>query len=228
MLLGTKRFEGCGGLELSQEMKLTIASQASVLLLHRETEYYPALESILVYPEPFSAPIERALDGGMVLQEDEERSGESWDQGTLVLAWNEILETSRNPGDGFNVIYHEFAHQLDREDGEMNGVPLLPDRAAREEWARVFSREFSELSRFASGARKKRGRKTAASAPLIDEYGASDPGEFFAVTTETFFELPLELREEHAELYAQLKRYFRQDPAELWERYLEARAATRP
>lgn len=196
-------------------MRLTIAAQACVLLLHRDTDYFPEVDSILVYPEPFRAPVVRSLGGGAVLEDDEERSGESWQQGTVILAWNEILQTAEGPGDGFNVIYHEFAHELDREDGEMNGVPLLVDRAARADWTRVFSKEFRRLleeSRQAGNARRKR------QLPLLDEYGAEDPGEFFAVATETFFELPLDLRDEHPELYDQLRKFYRQDPAALWER----------
>jgi Mlc titration factor MtfA (ptsG expression regulator) len=202
ILLDEKSFEGCAGLELTDEMQLVVASQACVLLLHRETDMYPRLASILLYPETYVAPRSHEEDG-LVTESDEEMAGESWAEGALVLSWSDILEDLENPRDGYNVILHEFAHQLDDETGEADGTPVMPDRRLGAEWAEIMQREFEQLQ-----DDLRTGRPI-----FLDDYGASSPTEFFACTTELFFELPRDLREEHPDLYDLLARYFRQDPA---------------
>ena len=205
IFLAEKSFEGCGGLELTDEIKLTIAGQACILLLHRETDIYPNVDSILVYPSAYRAPTEQR-DGFVVLEEDQARLGESWTRGLVVLAWDHVLSGAAQPSDGQNVVLHEFAHQLDSEDGVMNGTPDLgawPARARYTAWARVLGDEFEELS-----ARLHAGRRTD-----IDPYGATNPAEFFAVLTEMFFEKPLALERRHPELYQELVEFYKQDPA---------------
>jgi MtfA peptidase len=201
VFLDEKQFEGCGGLDLTEEMEVTIAAQACLLLLNRVTDYYPRLYTILVYPTAYTAPI-REERHSIVTEGEEDRSGEAWEDGVIVLAWEDVLEGAADPDDGFNLVLHEFAHQLDQEDSDSNGAPPLGRDMEPEEWARVMRAEFERLRRAA-----ERGRHT-----LLDEYGATDPAEFFAVATETFFEQPFELAEEHPELFAQLERYYRQDP----------------
>ena len=202
IFLAEKSFEGCGGLALTDEMRLVTAAQACVLLLHRDTDLYPRLDSVLFYPETYVAP--RVVEeDGLVAEGEEELAGESWAEGALVLSWSDIVEDLENPGDGYNVILHEFAHQLDDESGEADGTPLLPDRELAADWAEVMQREFEELQ-----ADLRAGRPI-----FLDDYGAESPTEFFACATELFFELPADLREEHPDLYALLARYYRQDPA---------------
>jgi len=201
--LAEKSFEGCGGLTLTDEIKLTIAGQACLLLLHRETDIYPNVDSILVYPSAYRVPTEQ-YDGLVVVQEDQTRLGESWQRGLVVLAWDHVLSGAAQPCDGQNVVLHEFAHQLDSEDGVMNGTPDLGARARFTSWAHVLGDEFAELSE----------RLHAGRSSDIDPYGATNPAEFFAVLTEMFFEKPRALKRRHAELYAELAEFYKQDPAQ--------------
>jgi MtfA peptidase len=202
IFLNEKNFEGCGGLKITDEIRVTIAAQACLLLLNRETDYYPGLSSVVVYPDAFLAPVRRTIDGGVQLEGEEVRLGESWGMGTVVLAWEEVLYGATEIDDGENVVLHEFAHQLDNEDGEANGVPRLANGGYRA-WAKVLSREYRQLIEDV-----ERHRPT-----VVDEYGTEDPAEFFAVITETFFERPKDLQSHHPELYALLKEFYRQDPA---------------
>jgi Mlc titration factor MtfA (ptsG expression regulator) len=203
VFLQEKRFEGCGGLEITDTVRLLIAAQACLLLLHRPTEFFPTLRTILVYPDFYIVRESVEEEDGTVSEGDDERLGESWGHGTLVLSWKDVRRDARSIRDGWNVVLHEFAHQLDDEEGEADGAPALPDRAAREEWVRVLGAEYDALRE-----RVERGRK-----PLIEEYAAESPAEFFAVVTELFFEKSVFLRDRFPEIYEQLRRYYRQDPA---------------
>lgn len=203
ILLAEKNFEGCGGLVLTDEVRVTIAAYAAMLLLHRDAEYYPALHSILVYPDAFVARNIEPIDEFELVDEEEVRYGESWDRGAIVLAWKPIVDSVRRPGSAQNVALHEFAHQLDLDDGVTNGVPLLDDDEAYEEWAEVMSGAYERLWRDIEQNR----------AVWLDEYGATDPAEFFAVLTETFFLRPHTLQRKHPDVYDVLRQYYRQDPA---------------
>ena len=208
VFLPEKSFEGCGGLELTDEIRVTIAAHACLLLLHQEEpSYYPDLDSILVYPSAYVAKAVRH-EGGVVIESEDARLGESWQRGTVVLAWDHVLHDARAFRDGHNVALHEFAHQLDGEDGDMDGAPHLPARARYAAWARVLGDEYAELT-----ARVHRARSSD-----LDPYGATNPAEFFAVVTESFFERPLAMKERHPELYAELAAFYRQDPASWSER----------
>jgi len=203
VFLAEKRFEGCGGLELTDEIRVTIAAQACLLLLHRDTDYYPRLRSILVYPTGYTAHGERHVGGGVWEEAGEDRLGHTQQRlGALVLAWDSARSGALEPTDGENLVLHEFAHQLDFEDDATNGTPALASRAEYLAWGRVMSEEFEAL-REAEGA----GRAT-----LIDQYGTTNPAEFFAVVTEAFFERPHALRRRHPELYDRLAAFYRQDP----------------
>jgi Mlc titration factor MtfA (ptsG expression regulator) len=204
IFLAEKRFEGCGGLELTDEIRLTIAAQACLLLLHRETDYYPQLSTVLVYPSTYVAHDERHLEGPIWEEGDEYRLGHAARQlGVIVLAWDAANWGAANPSDGQNVVLHEFAHQLDFEDYSTDGAPALATRAEYLAWARVMSAEFNAL----------RAAEEAGTPTVLDTYGATNPAEFFAVATEAFFERPSLLRASHPELYAELAKFFRQDPA---------------
>jgi len=217
VFLAEKQFEGCDGLVITDEIRVVIAAQACLLLLHRDTDYYPDLKSILVYP---SAYFSRATE------EDEEQkaalAGQSWLRGPVILAWDSVQGGVCDPSDGHNVVFHEFAHKLDEEDGVADGVPALPAKGALERlsryrsWAQILSKEY-EAHCHASEA----GQET-----LLDEYGATDPAEFFAVATECFFEKSRALRQKHPELYDELNRFYLQDPAE-WKPPSNAPASTR-
>ena len=204
--LSEKHFEGAKGFEITDEVKVTIAAQACMLLIHRDTDVYPDLETIIVYPSTFASKQTRR-EGFVVIEEENARLGESWDRGIIVLAWDSVRSGTANMHDGHNVVLHEFAHQLDAEDGDMDGAPDLGARARYTAWAHVLGDEFNDLV-----AKAEAGRKTD-----IDTYGATNPAEFFAVVTEAFFEKPRQLRTKHPELYAQLKEFYKQDPEALLE-----------
>ncbi len=202
IFLAEKSFEGCGGLELTEEMRVTIAAQACLLLLHRETDIYPNVDSILVYPSAYRVPTHER-DGLVVIDGDQDRLGESWTRGLVVLSWDHVKSGAANFRDGHNVVLHEFAHQLDSEDGAMDGTPELGARSRYTSWGHVLGDEYRELA-----ARVHAGRPSD-----IDAYGATNAPEFFAVLTEMFFEKPRALQKRHPELYAELAGFYLQDPA---------------
>ena len=201
IFLAENNFEGCGGLVITEEIEVTIAAQACLLLLHRDTDIYPNVESILVYPSAYRG-VSHRVEGGVVV-EGEARLGESWTRGLVVLAWDNVLRSAAQPTDGQNVVLHEFAHQLDGEHGDVDGAPDLGARARYTSWAHVLGDEYAELT-----ARLHEGRQND-----IDGYGATNPAEFFAVVTEMFFEKPRALSKRHPQLYAELAEFYQQDPA---------------
>lgn len=205
VFLEEKKFEGCGGLEITDAIKVTVAAQACILLLHRETDYYPELDVILVYPSKYIARSRRVAEGGIVIEGEHVRLGESWDRGVVVLAWDGVVAGAADVRDGRNVVLHEFAHQLDQEDGAADGAPELEHRSMYAGWARVLGHEYERLIEDIDRLRRT----------VIDDYGGTNPAEFFAVVTETFFEMPGKLKSRHPELYEQMKLFYRQDPAAL-------------
>ena len=205
VFLDEKRFEGCGGLELTDEIRVTIAAQACLLLLRRETDYYPRLITILVYPHAYVAKGVEAIGGRVVLEGETVRLGEAWKDGVVVLSWDDVRSGASDVHDGHNVVLHEFAHQFDQQDGAADGTPILEHRSQYVSWARVLSEDYDQLRRDAEQGRRN----------VLDEYGATNPAEFFAVATECFFEKPTQLQRKHPELYEELRTYYRQDPATL-------------
>ncbi|MEO6950850.1 MAG: M90 family metallopeptidase [Polyangia bacterium] len=203
IFMAEKRFEGCGGLELTDEIRVTIAAQACLLLLHRDTEFYPDLSSILVYPSTYLVPGGQRTPDGLVTDDPQARLGESWERGVVILAWDSVLSGAADIHDGHNVVLHEFAHQLDQENNDGPGVPQLPRRSMYVAWARVLGHDYAELLRETHEQHRT----------LIDRYGATNPAEFFAVVTETFFERPRELLARQPALYEQMRAFYQQDPA---------------
>ena len=202
VFLSEKRFEGCGGLEITDEIRVTIAAQACILLLNREHDYYAGLRSVLVYPSSYWAPSKFVDAAGVVHEGDESRLGEAWMRGAIILSWDDVRRDSGDFRDGRNVTLHEFAHQLDQQDGTFDGAPPLEKLSHYRSWARVLMQEYRALRDAA-----EHGHET-----LFDQYGATDPAEFFAVITEAFFESPKALKDKHPDLYEELKKFFRQDP----------------
>lgn len=203
ILLHEKNFEGAGGLEMTDEIRVTIAAQAAVLLLHRETKYYPTLKTILVYPNTYVAPMKRRMPDGTIVEGPQARLGESWFRGSLVLSWRDVMRGASDHDDGRNVVFHEFAHQLDGESGSMNGAPQFDHGRCYQGWAHVLGTEFKQLTE-----EVHRGFRS-----LLDPYGATNPAEFFAVATELFFEKPEPMKSRYPELYEQLSCFYEQDPA---------------
>ena len=198
VFLAEKRFEGCGGQEINDEIRVTIAGQACMLLLNRKTKYFPKLTSILVYPVAYVG----RQAGGDGTVGGQARQGESWQNGPVVLAWNSVTGGADNINDGRNVVFHEFSHRLDQEDGSADGAPILESRGCYASWAKVLSREYEALQ----GKAKKRRRS------VMRRYGATHPAEFFAVATEAFLEKAKQMKKKHPDLYEELKSYYKLDP----------------
>ena len=201
IFLAEKKFEGCGGLVVNDEMRVTVAGLAGLLLLNRPTQHYPDLTAILLYPTGYLVN-HASSDGVSVGEEQQGRLGESWVHGTVVLSWNDVTKSAHNIEDGHNLALHEFAHQLDQEDGVGDGVPPLERESHYTTWANVLSKEYQALVK-----RTRKGKRS-----VMDSYGATNPAEFFAVATETFFEKPHHLKKRHPELYEELQGYYRLDP----------------
>ena len=211
VLLAEKRFVGCAGLEVTDEMRVTIAAQACLLLLNRRTDYFARLREVLVYPGQYLVDHVQADAGGVQHARREARAGESWPQGQVVLSWDDVLAGAAAPDDGRNLVIHEFAHQLDQETGPANGAPWLGGRAQRARWARVLGAAYASLRAQVQAKTATPGAAPVA-APLIDPYGATSPAEFFAVVSEVFFERPAALAAAQPALYREFSRYYRVDP----------------
>jgi Mlc titration factor MtfA (ptsG expression regulator) len=204
--LHQKHFSGAGGLELSDEMRVTIAAQACMLQLNRHGGLYPRLKYIILYPSAFVVTRPEVDGAGVVSHGRKGMLGESWQSGKVILAWDNVMHGARNFVDGSNVVLHEFAHQLDSETGSADGAPLLAGKSSYRSWANALSGEFEELQKDAHFRRRS----------LMDHYGATNPAEFYAVATETFFERPRKMAKHHRELFDVLKSYYRIDPRE-WQ-----------
>lgn len=197
LFVATKHFEGAGGLVVTDEMRVTVAALACLLLLNRKTRNYPKLRTVILYPSAYIADKETNTI----------RLGESWNDGEVVLSWNHVTSTSHDLRDGTNLVLHEFAHRLDQEDGAGDGVPVLETEAQYFTWAEVMSDEFKRLR-----SSVEKGYKT-----LIRPYGATNAAEFFACITENFFERPQQLKRKHPEIYKELQAFYHLDPAS-WEK----------
>jgi len=202
VFLAEKPFIGCAGLEVTDEMRVTIAAHACLLILNRRGECFPNLRQILVYPGPFAVDKVHADGSGVLREQRLALAGESWTLGQVVLSWEDTLAGAETPNDGHNVVIHEFAHQLDQEHGRANGAPPMFGKARRARWAWVLSAEFEALRQSVLDGRHM----------LFSSYRASDPAEFFAVISEVFFEQPGSLAEGHGELYQVLSEFYRVDP----------------
>ncbi|HLX25071.1 MAG TPA: M90 family metallopeptidase [Usitatibacter sp.] len=196
-----KNFVGCDGFQVTDEVRLTIATQACLLILARESYYFPKLSDILVYPSPFV--VER-ITGGPMLQTDSTRvlSGESWARGQVVLSWSDVAHGAAIDHDGRNVVIHEFAHQLDQEKGYANGAPWLGRGDRYPRWSRIMNEEFARLQYQAATGQPS----------LFNTYGATEPAEFFAVVSEAFIEQPRIFAHLHPALYEELRGVYGVDP----------------
>ena len=203
IFLAEKRFVGCDGLVVSDEMRVVVAAQACLLLASRTGEVFPGVREILLYPGAFVVQRTRPGAAGVVHEERRVLAGEAWSHGQIVLSWADALAGAATPDDGHNLVIHEFAHALDHEAGAANGAPVLGPRIDPRRWAQVMGEAYAALQ----------WRAGSGEPTLLDPYGASDPAEFFAVASEVFFEQPTRLAAEHAALYRALADFYALDPA---------------
>ena len=206
VFVAEKHWEGCGGLALTDEIRVTIAAEACLMILALPHDVYRGVESILVYPSAVVAPERRLgvfevatepLPGPMPIL------GQAHLRGPVILVWDSVRQSARHPEGGHNVVYHEFAHKLDMLDGEANGTPPLESREQYARWVEICTRELVRL----------RAEADAGLPTFLDAYGATNEAEFFAVITEEFFDRPAALIEHHPDLYGILREFYRQDPA---------------
>ncbi|HOC60462.1 MAG: zinc-dependent peptidase [Syntrophaceae bacterium] len=205
IFMAEKHWEGCGGMTLTDEIKVTIAAHACLLILNIPGSFYDNVETILVYPSDVILPEQRIGFFENVLEPVDYGypiSGQAIQQGPVLLVWDRVSEDIHQDGTGFNVVYHEFAHKLDMEDGTADGTPRLRDRAEYRDWVQTCTREYLRLLKDI-----EKGKRS-----FLDEYGATDEAEFFAVATEQFFDRPRHLFASAPELYRVLKNFYRQDP----------------
>lgn len=202
VFVAEKQFVGCADLVVTDEMKVTIAAQACLLLLNKPAHYYPKLKQILIYPAAFVVPTAQSDTAGVVSEMAQVRLGESWQTGQIILSWVDTLKSAAICNDGHNLVIHEFAHQLDQLKGQATGAPLLSSTQAYQEWSLVLSHEFEQLQ-----------KQLAQGLPtLFDSYAATNPAEFFAVISEVFFEQPDLFAAQHSALYQQLRSFYALDP----------------
>jgi len=207
-----KNWEGCNGLEMTEEIKLLISAQACLLILNLPHTLYRRVESILVYPSTIRPKSQRRSffsDQQIMPERSDPVIGQAHMRGPVVLVWDSVKKSARHPGRGHNVTYHEFAHKLDMLDGRADGTPPLYSKAEYKEWIEVFSKNY-----FAMKEKLEKGRKT-----FLNPYGATNEAEFFAVATEYFFDKPCQMQESRPDLYAVLSAFYKQDPAKREELY---------
>lgn len=209
LFLAEKTFYGCDGFEVDDQVRVIIAGHACLLILGRSFSDLDHVTSILVYPDAFHVR-EKFYDGPVVSVREELRAGEASEYGRVVLSWTDCRKSLAHPESGFNVMLHEFAHQLDFLDGTADGAPPLSGEQARQ-WQQTMSRAYAQLQ--ASLHHRPGVDGGEAQQSWLDPYGATEPAEFFAVLTESFFQRPDHLRQVQPDVYEALCGFYRLDPA---------------
>jgi len=202
LFLHEKRLNGAGGLTLTAQMRVIIATQACLPILNLDLDYYAGWVEVIVYPAEFEPEYDITDEYGIVHHTRRTLSGEAWLDGPVVLSWLDAENLHTPPG--HNVVIHEFAHKLDMLNGSANGFPPLHADMQRETWSAAFQSAFDTI----------RQQINAGIDPPINTYAAETPGEFFAVLSEAFFETPQTVKLHYPDVYTQLSLYYRQDPAQ--------------
>lgn len=204
VIVAEKYWEGCQGFTITEEVQVTVAAQAALLVLGMEDQYFDHVQSVLVYPTAYIAPEKTRGAGGVVTIGNSTREGEAWYRGPVILSWDDVLQGGRQNTDGSNLVLHEFAHQLDMQNGRSaDGTPPMESKKQNEQWQSVLHSEYQQLVRDC-----RQGRRT-----LLGHYAATNLAEFFAVATECFFERADQMKQEHPSLYKILAEYYHQEPA---------------
>lgn len=203
LFLAQKEFTGAGGLEVTDEMAVTIAAQACLPVLNLGLHWYDSFVTIVLHPDEVVAPREVTDESGVVHEYEESLVGEAMGDGPMMLSWRGVTDAAHTSGPVYNVVIHEFAHVMELRRGEAIGIPPLPDSLSREHWRRVIEASHLRLQR----------RLAAGIETVLDPYGAESVSEFFAVACEGFFVAGAALRDDDPYLYDLLKDFFQQDPA---------------
>ena len=207
IIIDEKHWEGCGGQEISDRVKVVIAAQAAVLLLQWEMDIFRNVRTFLIYPGAYQQTQEQVDDDGLV-HAGTANLGEAWYNGPVVFSWSDALEAAHHPGEADNVVFHEMAHTIDMLTGQTNGTPPLRSKGDYPVWHEVMTDQFEEI----------RARYEAGHRDVIRDYGVVNVAEFFAVCTETFFDGPIEFSARRPKLYEQFRRFYGQDPAARFRR----------
>jgi Mlc titration factor MtfA (ptsG expression regulator) len=202
LFLDRKAINGVQGLQLTAGMRLQIAVQACLPILHLDLDYYDGWHEVVIYPDSFRVRHPVTDDIGLVSESDRMLSGEAWQQGPVILSWADIQRELDNPEPGSNVIIHEFAHKLDMRNGRANGMPPLHRGMRPQAWTEALSAAYEALQ-YRLAHHQRAG---------INPYGATSPAEFFAVLSEFFFTAPGQLWQDCPDVYQQLRQFYRQDP----------------
>lgn len=199
ILVAEKNWEGCGGLSVTDEHRVTIAAQIARMTVHFDAEFFDAVLSILIYPSAYLAKSQTQLTGGVIVEGSSGRLGEAWHRGPVILSWNEVQENVRSRYPQRNVVIHEFAHQLDMRNGsDADGFPTLESADSARQWSRVMPAAFEKLA-----------HKCQYGIPtVLDCYGATNPAEFFAVASESYFEQPVELEDQWPDVFELLDDFY--------------------
>lgn len=205
LFLAEKEFYGCDGFEVDDRVRITIAGTACLLILARAFSDYDEIRSILVYPDVYRVRAEES-DGVVVSVDEQIRAGEASSRGQVVLAWAECEDDARHQDEPYNVILHEFAHQLDYLDGTADGAPPLSGQQA-EQWLHTMTEAYEHLQQSLRHHDES----------WLDPYGATQPAEFFAVLTEAFYQQPQELKASQPGVYSVLCDFYRVDPLRLFQ-----------
>jgi Mlc titration factor MtfA (ptsG expression regulator) len=200
LFLEEKTFAAAGGLDLTDEMQLDVAVQACTLILNLDIDFYGGWVEIIVYPDEFFPEHTWVDEAGVVHRDHGPMAGEAWLHGPVVLSWADVARSGE--ADGVNVVIHEFAHKLDMLNGDANGFPPLHAGMSRDAWSKAFEAAYLDF----------RGRVDADEYTEIDPYAAESPGEFFAVLSEAYFEIPDVVSGLYPAVYDQLRQFYRQDP----------------
>jgi Mlc titration factor MtfA (ptsG expression regulator) len=209
--LAEKEFTAAGGLELTDAMCASIAIQGCLPILNLGLECYRGWVGVVVYPDEFVIPRTVEDEFGVVHEYDDVASGEAWEGGPLLISWRD----AQMAGSGYNVVIHEFVHKLDMLNGEVDGIPPLPAGIPRREWEETLLAAYEDFCGRVDAAEARAGKcgtPVEEEEWVIDPYAAENPGEFFAVASEAFFETPDVPRREYPALYALFSRFYRQDP----------------
>ncbi len=202
LFLQRKSFSGAGGLVLDDRIRALISAEACLLILDLDLDYFDGWREIIVYPGSFVVEREQQDAIGLVHKQRAVLGGEAWGRGPVILARDDAQPGVQVHGESPSVILHEFAHKLDMLNGAANGMPPLHSDMNRHDWTRIFNHAYEQL----------RVRIDQQLSTDIDPYAAENPAEFFAVLSEAFFRLPIQLHHDHPDLYDQLRLFYRQDP----------------